>query len=498
MGFSLRNTFLLIPVLLLTQRALAQQEFLFNSHCAQAYQKIIQLQLGSGQQLLNEEKKRNPNNLVPYFLENYIDFFTLFFNEDPEEYARRIKNKDRRLELMDKGSSASPFHLFTKSVINFQWAAVQIKFGNHWDAGWTFRRSYLQSRENLKKFPSFTLSELHNGAMEVAAGTIPQGYRWFSNLLGIRGNIHSGMETIRKFIDNDDAWSKLFHDEAVFYYLYLKYYVANDKQGVMDYIRRQDLDLVNSHLFAYLASNLALNFQQSARAGQIILNRNRSSDYLQTPIWDFEYGYVRLNHLQSDAAFYLNRFVQNFKGKFYVKDALQKISWHYYLQGDMDKAWQYRKMIASRGSQDTEADKLAHKESFSTVWPNKLLLQARLLNDGGYHEEALAKLLGKSASDFNLPEHKLEFSYRAARIYDDLGRKAEAIKFYTHVIATGENRKEYFAARSALQLAQLHEQRGEKNTAVKWYRKCLAMKGHDFKNSIDSRAEAGLARLISR
>jgi len=35
---------------------------------------------------LNAEKTLHPDNLIPYFLENYIDFFILFFNEDPVEY----------------------------------------------------------------------------------------------------------------------------------------------------------------------------------------------------------------------------------------------------------------------------------------------------------------------------------------------------------------------------------------------------------------------------
>ena len=38
--------------------------------------------------MLNIEKTQHPDNLVPYFLENYIDFFTLFLNEDRTDNAR--------------------------------------------------------------------------------------------------------------------------------------------------------------------------------------------------------------------------------------------------------------------------------------------------------------------------------------------------------------------------------------------------------------------------
>ncbi len=58
----------------------AQKHFDFNANCQAAYREIIQLKLESGGRMLDAEKKRDPDNLIPVFLENYIDFFTLFFS----------------------------------------------------------------------------------------------------------------------------------------------------------------------------------------------------------------------------------------------------------------------------------------------------------------------------------------------------------------------------------------------------------------------------------
>lgn len=471
-----------------------QKVFDFNTTCRNAYKEIIQLKLESGQQLLNQEKQQNPDNLVPYFLENYIDFFTLFFNEDPAEYKKRIGNREERLDLMNKGPEDSPFFLYTKSVIHFQWAAVRIKFGYNWDAGWEFRRSFLQVKKNGSSFPKFSPNTLYNGAMQVAAGTIPDGYKWLSGLLGIKGSIKNGMTRLEKFLTATDEWALLYREEAIFYYCYLKFYIQNDKEGVFNFIQSQHLDLVNNHLFTYLAANLRLNNQQAASAQQIILARNNSPGYFVTPVWDMELGYAKLFHLEPDAAFYLERFIEQFKGKFYVKDVLQKLSWHYYLQGDMEKAKTFRRKILERGSTDTEADKQAQKEAATTVWPNTLLLRARLLNDGGYHREALRLLHGKSAGDFSLIEEKLEFAYRAGRLFDDLQTDDQAIVFYKEAIELGEKRKEYFAARAALQIGYIYEKNGDKASALTWFRCCLSMKDHDFKNSLDQRAKAGVAR----
>src|SRR6476619_1313698 len=79
-------TALAVLLVLLYVPLQAQKVFDYNDRCKQAYHEIIQLKLNSGQQLLNTEKAQHPNNLIPYFLENYIDFFTLFFNEDPAEF----------------------------------------------------------------------------------------------------------------------------------------------------------------------------------------------------------------------------------------------------------------------------------------------------------------------------------------------------------------------------------------------------------------------------
>lgn len=474
--------------------AAAAQVFDFNLRCQQAYKEIIQLKLKNGQLLLDQEKRSRPDNLIPHFLENYIDFLVLFFNEDPDEYRKRIGNLDKRLELMSKGSDKSPYFLFTKSVIHFQWAAVRIKFGYNWDAGWQLRRAYLQIKENRELFPSFTPNVVFNGAMQVAVGTIPEGYKWLANLFGMKGSIKTGMQELRSFLGDKKDLSILFRDEAAFYFLFLKFYMENDRQGVFEYISKENLDIRNNHLLTYLAVMLRINNQQSDHAKRILLERNTSPDYLSTSAWDLEMGYICINHLEPDAAKYFERFVQQFKGKFYLKDALQKLSWHYYLHGNDEKALYYRNLILMKGGTLTDADQQALKEAGTKKWPNKLLLQARLLSDGGYHAEALRLLHGKKTSDFSLIEDKLEFTYRAGRIYDDLARDDEAIAFYKHSIAFGELRKEHYAARAALQIGYIYEARGERSIAITWFERCLKMKDHDFKNSLDQRAKAGIAR----
>jgi hypothetical protein len=45
-----------------------------------------------------------------------------------------------------------------------------------------------------------------------------------------------------------------------------------------------------------------------------------------------------------------------------------------------------------------------------------------------------------------------------------------------------------------LQTAQIYERQGKKSLAITYYQKCLDMDDHEYKDSIDQRAKAGISR----
>jgi tetratricopeptide (TPR) repeat protein len=102
-------------------------------------------------------------------------------------------------------------------------------------------------------------------------------------------------------------------------------------------------------------------------------------------------------------------------------------------------------------------------------------------------------LQGKQ-QQFSSASDKLEYVYRIGRIYEDLGKDTEAITYYKETIKLGANQTAYFAARAALQAGQILEKRGQKLEAISFYEQCLAMEEHSYKNSLDQRAKAGIAR----
>lgn len=484
-----------VAVCLFCFTAFAQKVYDFNANCKAAYAEIIKLKLTAGQELIAKERQENPNNLIPYLLEGYIDFFTLFFNEDPAEYAVRKDNFDKRIEAFDSGPVNSPFFRYCKALTYLQRAAIKIKFGERYSAGWDFKKANSLIKDNAGKYPSFKPNNMILGPIEVVIGTVPSGYKWITSLFGMKGSISEGMQVMQSFINSTDPLAKLLSNEAIFYYCYLMFYIENKPDEVFRLIQSKKLDLVNNHLFTYLAANLALNSKQNDYAAKIIQARNTSPEYLQTAAWDFEMGFVKLHKLQLDEAItYLGEFLNKFKGRFYVKDVLQKMSWAYYLKGDNAKAEEYRLLTIKNGNTESDADKKAYRDAKKGVWPNETLLKARILNDGGYEKEALALLQGKTVADFAKPEEALEFTYCLARIYDDMGRNDEAIKYYQATIKLGKNRPEYYAARAAVQMGYIYEKRNQKALAIAAYQQTLDMGDHEYKDSLDQRAKSGIAR----
>ena len=297
---------------------------------------------------------------------------------------------------------------------------------------------------------------------------------------------------------SQDIWATLYREEGIFYLCYMQFYLLNQPDEALQFINTRQLDIKNNHLFTYMAANLSLNNKQSSKTRNIVLNRNTSSDYLSTGIWDFELAFSKLYHLEPDAGPYFERYLANFRGNFYVKDCWLKLSFFYLLNNNMPQYNRCMANIISKGSTNNDADKRALREAKSGKLPNTLLLKARLLNDGGFQSEALNQLAGKSSTDFSNDEDKLEFMYRVARIYDDLERNEDALKAYQATINFGRNRTEYYAARAALQSGMIYEKQGNYSRAIAFYQQCIDMDNHDFKDSLDQKAKAGLSRCKGR
>src|SRR5699024_8146185 len=115
--------------------------------------------------------------------------------------------------------------------------------------------------------------------------------------------------------------------EAVFYYVYMIFYLQHEPEKAIAVIKNRNLDLKNNAFYAFMAANLHLNNHAAARAMEILKQRQANPSYMDIPVMHYELATAYMYHLNLDDAIgEFKRFLDNYKGQLYAKDALYKIS----------------------------------------------------------------------------------------------------------------------------------------------------------------------------
>jgi len=137
------------------------QNFDFNSKCKSAYQDIISMKSKSAKSTLDAERTEHSKNLIPVYLENYIDFLELFCTENKSRYQFLLQNESTRISTLQKGDKKSPYYLFTQAEIYIQWAVIKLKFGDYVSAILDIRKANNLLEANAEKFKDFKRIKNH-------------------------------------------------------------------------------------------------------------------------------------------------------------------------------------------------------------------------------------------------------------------------------------------------------------------------------------------------
>jgi len=307
---------------------------------------------------------------------------------------------------------------------------------------------------------------------------------------------------MHSFLTEKQTEGSFFKKEALVYYVYMVFYLKHDPDQAIAFLKRHHPNLEKNTLYTFMAANLYLNDHAADKTAEIIekhLRSSPSSAYMDLPILHYELAVAYLYHLEFDKAIKeFKHFLDRYKGQLYAKDALYRLSWAYYLKGDRANATKYRKLVLSRGSTVTDADEVALRKVKTGEWPEPVILEARLLFDGGYFKEALNKMLTRSVTDYHTKENQVKYYYFLARINDEMNEDDQALLLYEIALKNGRDLPEYYAARSALQMGFIYEKRNNDSKAISYFQKCLDMPNKEYKRSLDQRAKSGINRLTSK
>jgi hypothetical protein len=486
---------ILFLLILASLKGVTQPYYLWNDKVQKTYESINSLRIPEARKVIEKELNNHTNNLFYSLLESEADLYQLFFNENATEYAVFYPRFQKRIDLIKSGPKATPYYLYSLGLMHFHKAILAIKLDKNIEAVFDFRKAYIYFKDNKELYPKFNPNDVYFGLLTTIIGAVPTNYQWMLNIFGFNGSITKGNELVLATINSKDEYSKMAMNQALLLYPYLVMNFEGNTKKAFDFIEHTNYDFKRNHIHAYMATNLYLNHQQPLKALEIATNIEQGEAYLSMPFWNYEIGHIYFNEMKLDnAEKEFTQFINTFKGNFYVKDTYDKLSLIAYLKNDIKKSYEYREEVLKHGSLITEADKLAYQNAKSNAWPNLLLLKSRILSDGGFQLQALKVLADKTTLDFKTEDDKTEFSYRLARINDLMGDKEQAIKFYKSTIAKGKNSKQYFAARSALQIALIYEERKDFTNAISFYKNCMEMKNTAFKNSLDQKAKSGILR----
>ncbi len=463
-----------------------------------AYSKIIELRLQEGAVLLEQERTAHPGNHLVVLYENYIDFLKAFITEEKEYFEIFKKKSSERVKMLgrEEKEAHSPFHLYALAEMTMQDAMLKVKFQENISAATEIRTAYKLIHRNQLIFPTFLLNKKLDGFIHTLVGAVPQEYRWLVDLVGMEGTVPGGArELMSLYFMLDGSGLECYKPELLFYLSNIYNTFAHDEIESLELLTLIKPYTNQNPLLRYCYANTAMKIGRNEEALKSLVSLQSDKGSFPFYYMNYKMGLARLRKLDMSGEADLKYFLDNFKGINHKKSVNQKLAWIELLRGNKLKYQSYMKECLGSGNMNVDEDKDALHEASSGEVPNLILLRARLLFDGGYYKESWSEIAGKPIDSFPRFRDQLEVTYRLGRIMEKMNLTDKAIEYYSKTLKNGAASSFYFAANSALLLGAMYERKGKTELALDYYNRCLALRGHEYQNSIDQKAQAGIDRL---
>lgn len=493
----------LIIILIFLGYGMCYGNYDFNSNCKAAYTEIINLRFDKGKQLLETEKKTNPSNDIPYYIENYIDFLTLVIKEEYPLFYKLKGNKNARFSRLEDGDKSSPYYRLCLAELYLQWAFSRIKYKEYLAAVVEANKAYKLLKRNEAEFPNFILNKKGLGILHILIGSIPDEFQWIARTFSMDGNIKKGMEELEslcKAAYGNPEYSYLKTESSyILTFIYIDFWNDPSRLIYLQNLIEKEFGTNPDEyppLVKLSLTKISMFTGKNDRAIELSSRIKIDKDDLELYQLDYLNSIARMNRLDNDAEEYFIDYLKKFRGQNLIKSANQKIGWCELIKGNTEKYNHYMELVKKNGNEIVDDDKVAEKEATKKDVPNVYLLKARLLCDGGYYEKAISAILEKKSTEiYKTPKDILQFSYRLARIYHLWKKYDEAIPYYEMTIKNGAESEYYYAANSCLELGIIYESRKDFAKAKNYFEKSMTMKNDEYRSSIKQKAKAGLKRI---
>jgi tetratricopeptide (TPR) repeat protein len=460
------------------------QEFSFSTHALTAYDQTLSLDPAAARETL-----KAPATTSEHYVRSLSEAIELLVTEDRDNFAIWESAFEKRVDR--KANSAD--ELFFKGEIHLQWAFVYLKFGHEFDAALQLRKAYQVTQELQKRFPKYQAVLKTSGLLNVIIGSVPEKYNWLLSVLDMRGDVVKGMQQLDELRQSTHPLAY----EAAIWHSFITGFVLQEPGVAIDDLQSIRVSR-DSALVKFLLANLYIKNSDSERALSLITELERSG-IPALPYLLYLKGEVLLHKgLYDDAISCYRKFLSDYKGENFVKDANYKIGMCHLLAGGNDEAKKYFQRAKDEGQENTEADKYAGRAVAQRDLPNVMITKLRYFTDGGYFENALNLISTLDRQTLPSRTEATEYRYRKARLFHKMGEIGKAVSLYEETIKLNGEDELYFAPNACLQLGYIAFEQQKYTDARNYFEKALSYKKHEYKNSIDSKARSALAQLKGR
>src|ERR1700744_2909898 len=305
----------------------AKANFVFYATCTDAYKAILSLRMNDARQLIRKEKQVNPQNGIIILLENYIDYFSLLASENKNEYERLKDSKSNRVSALEENDKNSPYYLFSQAEIYLQWSFLKAKFGDYNSSAFDAKKANGLLKDNNQKSPDFLPNQKSLALVNVIFGSIPASFKGITSFLGMKGNAQTGirqLEVLRTQLPKTSY--SFYNDEVIFFLCTIEINVLHNTNGynkLIGYLAGMESDgLLKTYLLGYVATKTAHNDE----AIDFLLKAPKSPQYITLPAINYMLGVAKLNRMDKDTPIFLTKYVEEYHGTSFIKDAYMKLA----------------------------------------------------------------------------------------------------------------------------------------------------------------------------
>ena len=474
--------------------------FKWNEELESTLKDILHLRLLQAAPQIQAAQKKEQFNLLPYYLEDYLDFYFAFVEGHPKAiYGKYMDRKEARLAWLEQGSEKDPYTLYTQADVHLKWAMIYALYQDNMLAFKSIKKAAVLLEKNEKKFPNFLLNKRALGILHTMVGAIPGKYQWGASLAGLKGNIEQGLSELQLVIQHGKQQPAFtFNEEVQQLYSMLLLYMGNDDSEAWGALNTALLDPINNPMATYILVSRYIKTGKSKQGLLLLEQRKATAQEYPFPQLELLKGHCKLYRLEKEAEEHYKNFLGDYRGVNGIKEAYQKLAWLSLLNKDNNQYFYYMQQVESKGEHFTSADRSAMNEmelAKTKKQPYLPLLQARLYYDGGYYDKAYQVLEQCQLKELKEEEEQIEYYYRKGRVYQKMRKKNLALEAFEQTLTLGSKKPYYYACNAALQAGLVHESREEWKEARAYYERCLKEKPDQYQATLHSRAKARLTAL---